>query len=199
MVQEVGGKKKVVGKCVQCRKSAVKKDAECRVAMAEMAGQDDFIDDRVIEGAAQVLDEPTDQWCCMHRVLTLQDDFANEKHNIQHYLDSCEHVCLFYPKFHCEINPIEMLWGYMKYHMYTFSVTVPILIASIPIKDFELCPMGNLQHQRFSYLSVWIWQTLSQSSNFFRRLGGIWTLTGEIHIFLIVKYHPNIHSGQERT
>src|SRR5882762_2129277 len=53
LVQEVGGEKKVVGKCVQCHKLAVKKDAERRVAMAEMAGQDDSIDDRVIEDAAQ--------------------------------------------------------------------------------------------------------------------------------------------------
>jgi len=27
---------------------------------------------------------------------------------------------MFYSKFHCKINPIEMLWGYMKYceHMH---------------------------------------------------------------------------------
>ena len=25
---------------------------------------------------------------------------------------------MFYPKFHCEINPIEMLWGYTKYCEY---------------------------------------------------------------------------------
>jgi len=34
---------------------------------------------------------------------------------IQHYIESQGHVCMFLPKFHCELNPIEMLWGFMKY------------------------------------------------------------------------------------
>jgi hypothetical protein len=49
----------------------------------------------------------------------LQDDFVNEKPDIQHYLEGRGHVCIFYPKFHCEINPIEMLWGYMKYCVFS--------------------------------------------------------------------------------
>jgi hypothetical protein len=46
---------------------------------------------------------------------SLQDDFANEKPLLQHYLEGRGHVCLFLPKFHCELNLIEMLWGYPKY------------------------------------------------------------------------------------
>jgi hypothetical protein len=115
LVQERGSEKKVVGKCAKCRKSAVKKDTECHVAMVEMAGQDDCLDDNVLEEASQVVDKNTNEWCCMSCVISLQDDFINEKPDIQHYLEGRGHVCLFYPKFHCEINPIEMLWGYMKY------------------------------------------------------------------------------------
>jgi hypothetical protein len=46
----------------------------------------------------------------------LQEDFVNEKPMIQHFLEARGHVCIFYPKFHCELNPIEMLWGYGKHH-----------------------------------------------------------------------------------
>jgi transposase len=58
---------------------------------------------------------PQNDWCCAYRVLSLQDDFVNEKPLLQHYPEGCGHVCLFLPKFHCELNPIEMLWGYAKY------------------------------------------------------------------------------------
>jgi hypothetical protein len=54
-------------------------------------------------------------WCCMYRVLSLQEDFATEKPMLQRYIESRGHVCMFLPKFHCELNPIEMLWGFAKY------------------------------------------------------------------------------------
>ena len=34
----------------------------------------------------------------------------------QHYIESQSHICPILPKFHCKLNPIEMLWGFMKYH-----------------------------------------------------------------------------------
>src|SRR6266566_82527 len=53
----------------------------------------------------------------MHWVLVLQEDFQSEKPLIQSIIENAGHVCLFLPQFHCELNPIEMLWGYGKYHM----------------------------------------------------------------------------------
>lgn len=103
------------GKCGQCAKSQVKKDAEKRVAEAEAMGQEDTIEAQDLVDAHDPASDPTSDWCCMYRVLSLQDDFANEKPMIQHYVEGRGHVCLFLPKFHCELNPIEMLWGFMKY------------------------------------------------------------------------------------
>ena len=58
---------------------------------------------------------PASDWCCMYCVLLLQGNFVNEKPMIQHHVEGQGHTCLFLPKFHCELNLIEMLWGFMKY------------------------------------------------------------------------------------
>jgi hypothetical protein len=55
------------------------------------------------------------EWCCMYQVLSLQEDFQSEKPLIQSVIEQAGHVCLFLPQFHCELNAIEMLWGYGKY------------------------------------------------------------------------------------
>ena len=55
------------------------------------------------------------EWCCMYQVLSPQDDFLTEKPLIQSIIEAAGHVCLFLPRFHCELNAIEMLWGYAKY------------------------------------------------------------------------------------
>ncbi|KIM71628.1 hypothetical protein PILCRDRAFT_24977, partial [Piloderma croceum F 1598] len=52
--------------------------------------------------------------CCMYCVLSLQEDFANEKSVLQHYIEGRGHICMFLLKFHCELNPIKMVWGFMK-------------------------------------------------------------------------------------
>ena len=33
---------------------------------------------------------------------------------LEEVIEKAGHICLFLPKFHCELNPIEMLWGYVK-------------------------------------------------------------------------------------
>ena len=132
LIAEVGGEKKVFGKCTQCRKLAAKKDDKRHIALAEMAGQEDSVHKAVLEEASKVVGEPPNQWCCLYRVLSLQEDFANEKPEIQHYLEGRGHVCMFYPKFHCEINPIKMLWGYMKYReSYLLAESFSLICLSI--------------------------------------------------------------------
>jgi hypothetical protein len=106
---------RVVRRCKSCQKSREKKDAERRAAAAEAMGQEDTLSDKDISQAEEVEMMPDSEWYCMYCVLSLQEDFVTEKPMIQHYVESRGHVCMFLPKFHCELNPIELLWGYAKY------------------------------------------------------------------------------------
>ena len=80
-----------------------------------MGQEGSLTDTEVAKANSTVPLVPLDKWCCTYQVLSLQDNFVNEKPLLQHYLEGHGHVCLFLPKFHCELNPIEMLWGYAKY------------------------------------------------------------------------------------
>ena len=50
----------------------------------------------------------------MVSVLYQHEDFINEKSAVESYLLSRGHHCLFIPKYHCELNPIERVWGHAK-------------------------------------------------------------------------------------
>ena len=50
----------------------------------------------------------------MRTVLSFHDDFVNEKTIVEHFITDKSHTCLFLPKFHCELNPIERVWGQAK-------------------------------------------------------------------------------------
>ena len=50
----------------------------------------------------------------MRKVLSEMDDFKNETCRIEHFLNGKGHICLFLPKFHPELNPIERVWSQAK-------------------------------------------------------------------------------------
>lgn len=47
--------------------------------------------------------------CCMARLLSHQDDFRLQVSELEKLITSRGHYCIFLLKFHCELNPIEML------------------------------------------------------------------------------------------
>lgn len=53
--------------------------------------------------------------CCCRRILFCQPDFANQKSALQELIERRGHICDFYPKYHCELNFIEMYWGAAKF------------------------------------------------------------------------------------
>jgi hypothetical protein len=52
--------------------------------------------------------------CCLARILSNHKDFFEQRSAIETLIEGRGHKCLFLPKFHCELNPIEMYWGYAK-------------------------------------------------------------------------------------
>jgi hypothetical protein len=51
----------------------------------------------------------TNERCCMARLLSHQDDFWNQISMLEELITGASHLCIFLPKFHCELNPIEMV------------------------------------------------------------------------------------------
>jgi hypothetical protein len=52
--------------------------------------------------------------CCLARILSTYKDFFEQKSAIGMLIKERGHKCIFIPKFHCELNAIEMYWGYGK-------------------------------------------------------------------------------------
>ncbi|EKM48073.1 uncharacterized protein PHACADRAFT_109434 [Phanerochaete carnosa HHB-10118-sp] len=67
--------------------------------------------------------EPPTLNCCCHWILFNQPDFAKVKFCLETHCEKQGFRALFFPKFHCELNPIEQCWRHSKheYRMYPES------------------------------------------------------------------------------
>ncbi len=50
--------------------------------------------------------------CCMAQLLSKQDNFQFQDSLLEHKVKAKGHICMFLPKFHCGLNPIEMVCVY---------------------------------------------------------------------------------------
>ena len=51
----------------------------------------------------------------MREALSTFTDFQNPKTIVEEYIESCGHICLFLPKYHCELNPICCIsWPFFR-------------------------------------------------------------------------------------
>jgi len=62
--------------------------------------------------------------CCMAHLLSQQDDFQHQMSLLEQTITARGHLCVFLPKFHCELNPIEMV------HIFSYHAQ-RILISKI--------------------------------------------------------------------
>jgi transposase len=96
--------------------------------------------------------------CCNKRILELQSDFAEQKSLVQETIKAAGHLCLFLPKFHCELNPIEYFWGMVKKYLrnhcnYSFDG----LKENLP-KALDLVPIQAIrwwEHQLFRWVDAY--------------------------------------------
>jgi hypothetical protein len=54
--------------------------------------------------------------CCAETLLANQPDFLEQECQIMDIVKAAGHLCLFLPKYHCELNIIEFFWGTTKRH-----------------------------------------------------------------------------------
>jgi len=80
--------------------------------------------------------------CCARRLLSQQPDFLEQKSSVQEVIEAAGHLCIFLPKFHCELNFIEFFWGAVKKYLrdhcnYTFNTlkdNLPKALAAVDVK-----------------------------------------------------------------
>ena len=114
---------KPVGVCAKCKQSQAARDAALKESKArkdeiEGSGVEGLVERGVSNMEGEDLERAKD--CCMQRVLSLQPDFRAEKPLLQLVIEKAGHKCFFLPKFHCELNPIEMVWGQAKRRKWRF-------------------------------------------------------------------------------
>jgi hypothetical protein len=83
--------------------------------------------------------------CCAKRILDLQPDFQEQKSLVQEVIEAAGHLCIFLPKFHCELNFIEFFWGAVKrylrencdYSFTTLQENMPKALASVSVETIR--------------------------------------------------------------
>jgi len=89
--------------------------------------------------------------CCMARLLSRQDDFNNQLSMLETIISNAGHKCIFLPKFHCELNPIEMVctwsfaFNYFSLNRLLFSTGDGVNIATVRLLRPHLTHQKNLQ------------------------------------------------------
>ncbi len=100
--------------------------------------------------------------CCMACLLSQQDDFVNQTSMLEQLIVNQGHLCIFLPKFHCNLNPIEMVcehilkfkptisqpsskyWGWAKYR-YRQAIKPTFDLAKKAAMDaLDNCPLETI-------------------------------------------------------
>lgn len=111
---EANGGKPIPGDCAECKMTQKARAQRALEEASRMAGEDET--EETNRSLEDDLYEPmvTGAKCCMRKVLSEQTEFLEEKPLLQIIIERAGHKCYFLPKFHCELNPIEMYWGWVK-------------------------------------------------------------------------------------
>lgn len=173
LVQKNGGKA-LLGDCEECKLSQKAKDKRAQELAESMAGIDE---PEEAENDSYV--PPTGSTCCMRKVLSEQADFRSEKPLLQIVIEKAGHKCYFLPKFHCELNPIEMVWGWAKIRAFfpSFISNLSRMHAYTLKQVTVIWLMGHSRQQKLSYLNFMMLARRRQFEPFIRKHGDIWMHT----------------------
>ncbi|KIK82077.1 hypothetical protein PAXRUDRAFT_77717, partial [Paxillus rubicundulus Ve08.2h10] len=92
------------------------------------------------------------------QLLSQQDDFINQVSVLETFINKAGHLCIFLPKFHCELNPIEMYWGWCKYQYHEVSKPNFVAAKQAAVEILDSCPVEVLRrfiNRSFRFMSAY--------------------------------------------
>src|SRR6266498_1113408 len=120
--------------------------------------QDGLIEDcRLCKGKNKIIDnQRTD--CYMRRILSLQPDFIAQKFRLQEEIEKRGHKCIFFLKYYCELNFIEMYWKaakrYTREH-YNYSWLSLQKIIPKALDSVSLITICRYAQKSWSYMDIY--------------------------------------------
>ena len=102
--------------------------------------------------------DPEQLECYAQRILELQPDFLAQKSLLEEIAESEGQKIIFYPKFHCEFNFIEMFWGRAKAYArencdYTFAGLQKTVLLALESVDLEV--ICKFARRSFRYIDAY--------------------------------------------
>ena len=96
--------------------------------------------------------------CCCKKILERQPDFVGQKSLVQEVIEAAGHLCIFLPKYHCELNFIEFFWGKIKKYLrdncnYTFDTlkeNMPKALASVKLETIR-----RWEHRMYRWMDAY--------------------------------------------
>ncbi|KAJ1300453.1 hypothetical protein OPQ81_005268 [Rhizoctonia solani] len=146
------GGKRVIGCCKFCKATAAQREKllnEAQAALDENPELFGLMDNilEVIQGESLEMEDNHNEgrFCCMEKCLSTEADFKAEKPLLQLVVEEVGHLCILLPKFHCELNPIEMYWGYAKQRFRgQCNGSFPLAKELVP-KCLDACPIQSIR------------------------------------------------------
>ena len=87
-----------------------------------------------------------DSLCCATFVLSQEPDFLEQKEWLSEVVEQAGFEIIFFPKYHCELNFIEMIWGWIKsHHRRTCSYNYNDLKNRLPDTVENLIPLSFIR------------------------------------------------------
>ncbi len=115
--------------------------------------------------------------CCSCNVMANQPNFKAQRCLLEELLAKCNHLSIFYLKFHCELNYIENFWATLKWCTWdNCDYTFPRLCNAVPriLTDVPVVEIFQYVRHAFRYMDAY-------------RTG----LTGKVAKVVVKKYHSH--------
>ncbi len=75
--------------------------------------------------------------CCARRRVINEPDFLGQREWLREVVENSGHRIMYFPKFYCEFNYIEMVWAYIKANLRRSCILLPVELDTIPIALFR--------------------------------------------------------------